>query len=143
MSEDFSKNSIEAEIAELSQKIVEKRKQLESKSGVVEERELPRSAIGEQLGQAVVSPPSTSVASSSQPKPGMVSFDPAGGKSYLDYLSDESREIVTSLVSIAFDKGINEAIKVAEAQEPFILDAFHDVLRDKVFQEMKTRGLIR
>ena len=147
MTTDFSKNSIEAEIAELSQKIAEKRKQLESKSGIVEDRELLKSAADEQINQNVTPPTTTGDTAqktdTQTPAAKAVAFDPAGGKSYLDYLDEESRDIVTTLVGVAFEKGVNEAIKQAELEEPFILDTFHDVLRDKVFKEMKDRGLIK
>ena len=147
MAEDFSKNSIEAEIAELSQKIAEKRKQLESRSGVVEERDLVKSATIEQIGQnstpPVASNDITPKSDTQKSQAKTVVFDPASGKSYLDYLDEESRDRVTTLVGVAFEKGIKEAIKQAKTEEPFILDAFHDVLRDKVFKEIKDRGIIR
>lgn len=144
MAEDFSKNMIEAEIAELSKKIEEKRRQLEGKSGIVEERELVKSAIVEHVGENTTPPlPVTSTASTQSSQSKAVAFDPSSGKSYLDYLDEDSRNRVTELVGIVFEKGISAGFKEALHDEPFVIDAFHDVLTDKVLNELKKRGLIK
>lgn len=144
MPENFSTNaSIEAEIAELSAKIEEKRRQLESGKGVIEERELVKSAIGEKLSNTVSSntaPVTSAATTTSQTTP---ITPPPTGKSYLDYLDDESRAIVEGLVESVFTNGLDKTLKNLESQEPFIIDAFHDVLTDKIYDELKKRGAIK
>ena len=151
MAEEFSKNNIEAEIAELSAKIAEKRRQLEAGNGIVEERsldpardrELVRSALGEKISSAVpqTAPASTTVTAPLSAPAATGTAVPAG-KSYLDYLDEESRATVQALVDSVFAEGLEKTLKQLEMQEPFIIDAFHDVLTDKIYSELKNRGAI-
>lgn len=53
---------------------------------------------------------------------------------------DVERQI-ESLVTLAFNEGIPEAIAKAKKLSPFIEDAFHDALIDHVVPELKKRGL--
>ena len=142
MAEELSNNSIEAEIAELSQKIAEKRKQLESSSGVVEERELVKSAIAEKLSTAV--PQSAPVATTTATQQAVqAAVAVSGGKSYLDTLDPDSRLVVEGLIESVFTKGMTATFKMLEMEEPYIIDAFHDVLTDKLYSELKKRGIIK
>ncbi len=54
---------------------------------------------------------------------------------------DVARE-VEALVSVAFEKGIVEAVSKAKKHSPFIEDALHDALADKVLPELKKRGML-
>jgi hypothetical protein len=144
MPEDFSKNnSIEAEIAELSQKIAEKRKELESSKGIVEEREVVKSAIGEKISNNVPQAVSAALsATGANTKASGAGTPPPAGKSYLDYIDEESRAIVEDLVESVFVNGLEKTLKGLEMQEPYIIDVFHDVLTDKIYDELKKRGAI-
>ncbi|PIP92070.1 hypothetical protein COW77_01960 [Candidatus Wolfebacteria bacterium CG18_big_fil_WC_8_21_14_2_50_39_7] len=62
-----------------------------------------------------------------------------------DYLKDSPPEIklrVEKLVDLVFHQGIEKTIKEANQAGPFILDAFHDALTDKLYDELKKRNLI-
>ncbi|MFH0712467.1 MAG: hypothetical protein V2A55_01240 [Candidatus Jorgensenbacteria bacterium] len=50
---------------------------------------------------------------------------------------------VESLINLVFDKGLETALKEARKQPPFIEDAFHDALVDKLLPELKKRGIIK
>ncbi len=59
-------------------------------------------------------------------------------------LPDETQkniqEKLQHLVNVAFQKGIEEAVKEARALgDPYLLDAFHDVLVDKLYDELITQ----
>jgi len=43
----------------------------------------------------------------------------------------------------AFQHGIHKAAKEARGQGAFFLDAFHDALTDKLYQEFKKRKLLK
>ncbi len=63
--------------------------------------------------------------------------------SYL--LRDENPDLakeVEDLVTLAFQDGIVEAVKKARKHPPFVEDALHDALVDKVIPELKKRGLL-
>ncbi|MBZ1348876.1 MAG: hypothetical protein KY053_01410 [Candidatus Liptonbacteria bacterium] len=62
-----------------------------------------------------------------------------------DYLEDYPEELkleVERLINIAWNKGIEAAVKTANYQGPFIIDAFHDALTDKLYKKFKEKGLI-
>lgn len=61
------------------------------------------------------------------------------------YLQQEPAEIqlqVEKLIDLAFHKGIDAAISEAKKAGPFILDALHDALTAKVYEELKARKLL-
>ena len=61
------------------------------------------------------------------------------------YLQQESPEIqlrVEELLDMVFHKGIDATINEAKKYGPFILDALHDSLTGKIYEELKTRKLI-
>ena len=50
---------------------------------------------------------------------------------------------IETLIQIAFEKGIGEAIKAAKAKnDPHILDDFHDALIDRFYQKLVEVGKI-
>ncbi len=132
-------NNIEAEIADLTAKIAEKRKQLEAGRGVVEEREVVKAVLGEQISKAVPQTTTTSVT----PIVSVTSISPSSSsKSYLDSLDSESRATIDQLVESVYVNGLDKTLKNLDMQEPFIIDTFHDVLTDKLYVDLKKRGLI-
>jgi len=61
------------------------------------------------------------------------------------YLQKESPEIqlkVEEIIDVAFHKGIDASISEAKKYGPYILDAFHDTLTSKLYDELRSRGLI-
>ena len=65
-----------------------------------------------------------------------------------DYLQDGERNEgaireVEDLVSMVFEKGLEVALKEAGKQSPFVEDAFHDALVDKLLPELKKRGIVK
>lgn len=63
-----------------------------------------------------------------------------------DYLEKESSEIklkVEELLETTFKHGIDHGIKEAKKSNAFILDSYHDALTAKMYEELKSRGLIK
>jgi len=50
---------------------------------------------------------------------------------------------VARLVDIVFAKGLAAGVREAKRQPPFVEDAFHDALVDKLLPELKKRGIIK
>lgn len=62
------------------------------------------------------------------------------------YLITASKDIklkVEKLVDLAWHKGVDQAVKEARKSGALILDAFHDALVDKLYEEFKKRGLLK
>lgn len=138
MTETF-KNPIELEIEALSKEIEAKRRELEAGVGVVHEstgeKEVVRASLAEKINAQL--PPSIAPL-------GPVPVAPAASStgSYLDDLDPETTEKVNALIQEVFDKGLERAIKDAKNLEPYVLDAFHDALADRMYQELKRRKVI-
>lgn len=63
-------------------------------------------------------------------------------KSYTQDLTPEAREQIANLIKITLEKGLDDGIKNAQRLDPFLLDAFHDVLAEELVKEMKIKKLI-
>jgi len=61
---------------------------------------------------------------------------------YLDQESPEVRLKVEELIDLAFHKGIDASVSEAKKYGPFILDALHDSLTGKIYEELKARKLL-
>ena len=130
-------SNLEQEIHLLEQEIAAKREELEKKSGMqVEEREALRHVGGEKIHGAGAIP---KVRPSEDTKVGPLT----GIGSYLDSLDPASVAKVNDLIDRVSEQGIAKSIEEAKKQEPFILDAFHDALVDKLHEELKQRGIVK
>ena len=142
MPEELGRSVIEAEIADLTREIDARRKMLEAQGGVVVEapsgRELVRTALIEKMSPGAPLP-QTSTASTIQTKAVPQAKKTA---SYLDDLDEETIEKVNQLIEYAFAKGIKKALARAYENDPAVADAFHDALVDKLYAELKTRGVV-
>jgi len=62
---------------------------------------------------------------------------------YLEKDGDpQAKQIVEQLALMAFQKGVEDAIKASLSYPPFIIDAFHDSLTEKLTPELKKRNLL-
>ncbi|MFA5023307.1 MAG: hypothetical protein WC385_00810 [Candidatus Paceibacterota bacterium] len=141
-------NNLEQEIAELQKMITAKRDELEKQGGIVEEKELVRQSVKEMFLDKTV--PATSTPATTQADAGQTQTVPSTGAtqtvppngSYLDYLDPQTADTINKLIGEIQTKGIAPVIDEAAGQEPFVIDAFHDALVDKLYDELKERGLV-
>lgn len=61
--------------------------------------------------------------------------------SYLADASPQARLEVENLVEVALRSGIGKANALAQKSNPLILDAFHDALAGKLYEEFRKRGM--
>lgn len=138
MPEGISSN-LEQEIALLEQEIATKRAELEQKSGMsVESKEALRHIVGEKIHGSTKDKDRPLA----PPKDGPLGISGASSSSYLDSLDPASVQKVNDLIGQVSERGIAKTIEEAKRQEPFILDAFHDALVDKLHDELKARGIV-
>ena len=57
-------------------------------------------------------------------------------------MSAEAKLEIEYLVDMALHHGIDKAVEKAKASGPFVLDAFHDALTGKLYDEMRRRGML-
>lgn len=122
--------NLEKELVQLSREVSEKRNLPEHKD--LSERELIKKSLEPVIKQAPIG-----ASTSDQPIQ-------AGGQAAgdLNNLPAETRIQVEKLISLVFNDGLMRGVKEAKKSDAFVLDAFHDALTDKFYEEMKKRKLI-
>lgn len=101
----------------------------------------PREAVKEHLASRIYG----AAAKPAAPVPAAPSAPPADNPvfpAYMKQWSDEDKFVAEKLIDIAWHKGIDAAVREAEGEGAFMLDAFHDALTDKLYEDFKRRGLI-
>ena len=146
MAENTTTGSIEAEIAQLSRQIEEKRRILESRHGIIEGKELVRHVVAEKIGEAMGQAVTAAAASDPQaatPTPATpTSSTSPTTPTYLDTLDDDAVLKINGLIQALFENGIEKTIKTVVEEDPFILDAFHDALVDRLYDELKKHKVV-
>ncbi|OJI08632.1 MAG: hypothetical protein COV08_03615 [Candidatus Vogelbacteria bacterium CG10_big_fil_rev_8_21_14_0_10_49_38] len=137
--ENLSSNALEAEIAALQQKIEEKKNLLEQENGIIEEvdeKKLLRDSVNEMFT------PSRHTAALA-PNVEQTSAVWTGEASYLDRLDGDSAARIKRLIDQLPQVGIAKTVVEAETDGPFVVDALHDLLVDRLYDELKSRGIIK
>ncbi len=125
-------NILEQDIERLSRQIKENKNTPEFKE--VSERELIKRSLGPIVQKQILGQP----VNFSPAKPFQTTVLP-------DYLIDAPDEIkikVEKLIDMTFHQGIEKTAEEAGGFGPFVLDAYHDALTDKLHAELKKRNLI-
>ena len=128
--------NIQQEIATLEQQLAEKRASLEQGSAetqaeVPQEKELLRQAVGEKIQQS-----RRQEESGSRPQA-------SGQDDQSSYNDPQLVDKVQELVNLAFNKSIDDAVRsVVKTGNPALIDAFHDVLVDKLYDTLIERKKI-
>ncbi|TSC75187.1 MAG: Uncharacterized protein G01um101444_33 [Parcubacteria group bacterium Gr01-1014_44] len=115
---------LEQEIADIEQKLVEKKAELNKDEVHIVVKEKIQEKVPEYQSVAPATPSPTAQAPS--------------------YLSDELKDKIQELVNIAFTQSIEEAVKtVTKLNNPALIDAFHDVLVDQLYNTLIERGKLK
>lgn len=140
-------NDIESEIIELNRQLEEKKKQLEAQSGIVEEKEALAEVVSEHIyGSTASGVTDDEDDSNSDDK---VKTDIPTKRSnktggcYLDTLSSEEASRINTYILSVPANGIKKTINQVKNEDPLLIDAFHDALVTKLYDELKSRGLIK
>lgn len=133
--EKLNSNVLEQEIAELNEMIAEKRRALESAENIVSEEEIVKEVVRESFAPADMA--------MSRENPGRPQVAPATASSdYLDTLDDDTKIMVQNLVDRLPEIGVRKILEEAKGESFAVLDAFHDFLASRLYQELKDRGLV-
>ena len=126
MPESLSPESVPAELLEISRAIESRRGALESEHGVIEEKHIVHHVVGEELFEKSASTLAV----------------PSPGSHYLDFLDNESLTALNSYIARISELGLKKTLVLVRKENPFLIDAFHDALTDKLYGELKQHGLI-
>ena len=135
--------TIEQEIAQLEQQIAEKRSALGASPPELPsvetqepstEKEVLHEIIGEKIQQSAPQyQPAPVTPQSSQIRSQQDHDD-------LSYVLPELKEKVQELINLVFNKSLDEGIKeVSRSNNPALIDAFHDVLVDELYNVLVER----
>ena len=103
--------------------------------------ETPRETVREAVRSAYPTAPNTSSPSTGETTPPASSAE----KNLPDYLVNAPVDVKTAVerfISRAEHDGIAKAISAASAAGPFMLDALHDAIVDKLYPEVVNKGII-
>jgi hypothetical protein len=124
-------SQLEQQIASLEQELQSKRQELQGSDveQMPTDQELVHQAVGEKIQQQMPS----------YQAPAVPSDD--GASSWKDPAIAQQ---VQELVNVAFTKGIDDAITEAlKSGNPALVDAFHDLMRDQLVEELVKRGKLK
>lgn len=121
--------ALERDIARLSEQISKHRESPELKGA--ESKELIRESLRSLAPQPAAPQPSVPKDDGSAVLPSYMQDEPAGTKL-----------LVEELLELSLHTGIAQGLKEARKAGPYILDAFHDALVDKLYPELKKRGIV-
>jgi len=62
---------------------------------------------------------------------------------YLEGESPEMKTKIQELIDIALLNGVEKSVAEAKRYSPFVLDALHDALTEKIYNELKNRGKLK
>ncbi|OGN13534.1 MAG: hypothetical protein A3C71_02490 [Candidatus Yanofskybacteria bacterium RIFCSPHIGHO2_02_FULL_43_15c] len=130
--------TLEQEISAIEQKLAEKKAELN--------KEEVHTVVKEQIQekapeyQPSISPMPVTDGSQNQALPAT----PPPTANVPAYLSDELKNKVQELVNIAFTQSIADAVKAAtKLNNPALIDAFHDILVDQLYNTLVERGKLK
>lgn len=134
---------INQEIADLERQLREKREQLSSQQVAGEIAELPheKETLHEMVGERIAESSIPSGVPSGQtppltPPPVIATPSPQ--------LTEEMKVEVQGLVNMAFTQGVSQAIKKVRAtNNAALIDAFHDMLVDELYNYLVERGKLK
>ena len=132
--------TVQQEIAQLEKQLAEKKADLEQQSSetkieVPHDKEILRQVVGEKIQQHLPAG-----------RQALQGYQPAPQKPQDDQLSYNDPQLVgkvQELVNIAFTKGVDDAVRsVVQSGNPALIDAFHDVLVDQLYDALVERKKI-
>lgn len=131
--QNFEHSALESDIERLSKEIAEKRNLPEYKG--LSEKELIKQTLQPLVKQPLTQPSQPAT----QPT---VSAEETILPDYIKDMPAETKLQVEKLVEAVFHQGIEKTVKEAAKAGAFVLDAFHDALTDRLYDELKKRKII-
>lgn len=132
--EQFS--SPEDEIRHLEQKLAEKKKELESQNQPQSEKEVFREVLKSHIEEMKPGVSLPRGDASDLRQQGSVAVQPVSKKPVDTEKQAEREEIIQQLIEIALSRTIQDAVKIAQEESPYLLDELHDHLVDDYYEKL-------
>lgn len=129
--EQIQANQIESDIHRVGQEVRERIGGVPTQE--VTERAMVRQSLHPMVQQAPMGATS---------QPGRSATDDAMLPAYMKDASFDVKDRVERLVEDAFKHGVEHAALEAQKSGPFVVDALHDALSDRFYEELKKRNLV-
>ncbi len=121
---------VEKELTDIGQKIEAERNRLEAENNIIDDESLIGQVVRDDL----------KVKNNNQ----LLNQTNDDKASYVDTLEQANLEAVQVKIDYLFDKGLKKGVESARADlSPLELDAFHDLLVGRLYDELKNRGLVK
>lgn len=130
-SQKFEHSALEADIEKLN-------KEIESKRNLPEYKEKTDKELIKQSIRPLIYPQNGQKSSMSDQAVVQQAIFPK----YFQDLPAETKLQIERLIDLTFHSGVEKTINRAKRASPFILDVFHDILVDKLYDELKKRKII-
>ncbi|MEX0910187.1 MAG: hypothetical protein WDZ73_00305 [Candidatus Paceibacterota bacterium] len=125
-------SGVEKELTAIGQKIEHERQRLEAENNIVEAESITKQVMRDDLG---IKGDNRLLESD---------FNADTRDSYIDTLAPENLEKVKAKIDYLFTHGLKKGVEAARAElSPLELDAFHDSLVGRLYEELKNRGLVK
>ena len=141
-----SYNRLEKEVAELSRQIESKRRALAQERGIIEEEVSGKEAFKQVLlndDLVIEEDEQNTSAEYSSVLDDFKSID-FETVSYWENLDQEIQLEVKTLIDLIFEKGLAYSLKAAKKNNiPIIIDTYHDILIKTLYNQLKSKGLVK
>lgn len=138
--EHIPSNPIEVDIHRVGQEVRERTGGVATPEDT--ERALVRQSLHPMVQQGASGVQSNPVAGVPSIQPSRSAKDDAMLPSYMKDVSVDIKDAVERLVEDAFAHGVEYAAIEAQKAGPFVVDALHDALSDRFYEELKKRNLV-
>jgi len=140
-------DNLRGEIKMLEKMIAKKKAALGRDHTAPEAREAIKETLHEMYPVQIPPPQETPTIENSGPAPTSATTGATLPSDYLDSLSEDLRMELDQLIAIAFTKSIREATETAtisaqNTNDFFMVDALHDALATRLYDELKAAGKI-
>lgn len=136
----FNHSILEADIKRLTNEIKEKEALLANKE--LSRKELIKEAIRPIIKKDYIEPEKAKPAAVLTEQAQIKEKDSGVLPSYVKNMPPGVKIKVEKLIDVVFHQGIEKAAEMAKQENAFVLDAFHDALADKLYEELEKRKII-
>ncbi len=137
----LNNNTLEKDIKRISGEIEKIKNSPEYKESL-KEKEISGKELVKQTLEPIIRKDFSSDEKTPQSNANLSDYNSSFLPQYVKNASSDIKNKIEELINFVFEHGVEKAVKEAKKEGPFFLDAFHDALADKLYEELKKRKLL-